>query len=204
MSENDETATDVSEDAPAWLEEFVQCVVETCECETGLGWRWAQEEDEDSEKRGNLLEVQIYPRVIEVQGEPCTPSDVFYDVQEILDLFDKSDTVGLMFGCSDEIDHLAIGGTVGGHDVWLLVLMSPPEDEKPTLRMHDDGTVEDISEGAKAHYSEAGHQATVDAEHELANAVGDVVGEIVRSWKADRLVPSDLLDRLGQLFVEVS
>lgn len=204
MNDNDEgsTTNDAAADAPAWLEELVECVVDTCKCETGLGWRWTQEGDDQSETKGDLFEVVIYPRVIEVQGKPCTPSDIFYDVQEILDLFDACGAISLLFGSSNDIDHLSIEGTVGGHDVWLNVLMAPPEDEEATLRMRDDGTVEDISEEAKGRYSDPEQQSVVEADHD--DAVDDVVAEVVRTWKADRAVPGDLLDRLAQLFVEVS
>lgn len=206
MSENDETVTDVPEDAPAWLEELVECVAETVECQTGLGWRWSQEGDEHSAAKGDVFEVVVYPRIAEVKGEPCTPSDIFYDVQQVLDLFAPCEHISLSFGCSNDTDNLAIEGLVEGHDVVLRLLMEPPDDEAPTLRVHDDGSVEEIAGETNAHYVEAANdeQAAHEDEHARIHAVGDVVAEIVRSWKADRLVPSEQLDRLAQLFVEVS
>jgi hypothetical protein len=204
MSTNESTNEKPIADAPAWLKEFVELIAEAYECVSGVGWKWTQGDDETSAKKGPLFEVIVYPHLVEVQGEVCMPSDIQVDVSTVLDLFEQYDDISMSLGCSEDVDHLSVEGCVDGHDVWLRLLHAPPEGEVPTMRFGAHG-LKDIPESDREAYVEAGNpEQDVASADELAKlrASQDLAMQLALAWKAERVAPNALLDRLEKLLLE--
>ena len=134
------------EDVPSWLDDFVGNVADAYEMWNptahAIGWQWSQED--------GAFEVVVYPNLVEVEGEPCLPSDIHIEVSQILDLFERRTHLSMAINCSND-DYLSIEGHVKGHNVWLRLLNWPPEgDDEPTSRLHADGSFEEIEPGVAA------------------------------------------------------
>jgi hypothetical protein len=138
-SENEEAA-------PKWLDDFVAAVASAYEIwnptDKAIGWGWAQEEGANDD----AFDVVVYPTLVEVEGKSCLPCNISIDLSSILALFKPWDDISLTYN-SDE-DYVSISGRVGGHDVWLRLLYSPPEeDAAPAARVHPGGRFEEIEPG---------------------------------------------------------
>ena len=140
------------EPVPAWLDEFIENVAIAYEIwnptDRAVGWQWSQDE--------GAFEVLVYPTLVEVEGKPCLASDIRIEISQILELFERCTNISMGLNCYNDDDYLSIEGSVDGHDVWLRLLLWPPDgDDAPAARLHADGSFEEIASCTAANSNEA-------------------------------------------------
>jgi len=120
-------------DPPTWMESLVDCISDCIEADTPmgpLGYRYSVEE--------GFAEIAVYPTPVELvggaeDGEVVLP--VFsLDLKQFLSVFSVITHVHLRTGgltpYEEEGIHVSIEGEYEDHEVWLRILMDPPEDEE--------------------------------------------------------------------------